>query len=61
MRLHHCLATQLAAAALLAGCAAGPAIDRSHVAVSQDSRVRYVILHYTHGDLARSLDRKSVV
>lgn len=39
---------------LLAGCAGGPAIDRSYSAASQDSRVRYVILHYTHGDLARS-------
>ncbi|GIZ50382.1 N-acetylmuramoyl-L-alanine amidase [Noviherbaspirillum aridicola] len=39
---------------LLAGCVSGPAIDRSYSAVSQDSRVRYVILHYTHGDLARS-------
>lgn len=39
---------------LLAGCASGPAIDRSYTSVSQDSRVRYVILHYTHGDLARA-------
>lgn len=39
---------------LIAGCASVPSIDRSYTAVSQDSRVRYVILHYTHGDLARS-------
>lgn len=39
---------------LLTGCASGPAIDRSYTSVSQDSRVRYVILHYTHGDLARA-------
>lgn len=40
---------------LLAGCAGGPPIDRSHVSISQDSRVRYVILHYTEGDFPRAL------
>jgi N-acetylmuramoyl-L-alanine amidase len=41
---------------LLAGCASGPLIDHSYSAVSQDSRVRYVILHYTHGDFPRALE-----
>lgn len=40
---------------LLAGCASGPLIDHSYASRAQDSRVRYVILHYTHGDSARSL------
>lgn len=43
-------------AALLAGCATGPVpLDRSFSAVSQDSRVRYLILHYTAIDSALSL------
>lgn len=41
--------------ALLAGCAGGPAIDTSHTAVGQNSRVQYIILHYTSTDLERSL------
>jgi N-acetylmuramoyl-L-alanine amidase len=50
--------TLLCAAAVLAlaGCAGGPAIDRTYSAVSQDSRVRYVILHYTHGDFPRAFE-----
>lgn len=42
-------------AALLAGCASGPRLDTRYSAVSQDSRVRYVILHYTALDSANSL------
>jgi N-acetylmuramoyl-L-alanine amidase len=43
-------------AALLAGCATGPVpIDDSIHAVSQDSRVRYVVLHYTALPAAESL------
>jgi N-acetylmuramoyl-L-alanine amidase len=45
----------LIAALFLAGCAGGPPIDRRHVSVAQDSRVRYVILHYTEGDFPRAL------
>nr|WP_137886066.1 N-acetylmuramoyl-L-alanine amidase [Pseudomonas sp. 2FE] len=41
--------------ALLAGCASGPRIDTSHPSVNQDSRVQFVILHYTSTGLARSL------
>lgn len=43
-------------ALLLSGCATGPVpIDRSVRAVSQDSRVRYVVLHYTALPAAESL------
>jgi N-acetylmuramoyl-L-alanine amidase len=45
----------LAACLLLAGCAAGPRIDHSYEAVSQGSRVRYVILHFTWDDWDASL------
>jgi len=41
---------------LLAGCAGGPPINRNYVSVSQDSRVRYVIVHYTEGNFPRALD-----
>lgn len=41
--------------ALLSGCASGPRIDTSFSAVSQDSRVRYLVLHYTFGDFPTSL------
>jgi N-acetylmuramoyl-L-alanine amidase len=40
----------------LAGCAAGPQIDRSHAATSQGSRVQYVILHFTWADWRSSLE-----
>jgi N-acetylmuramoyl-L-alanine amidase len=43
------------AALLLAGCASGPAIDKSLSARSQDSRVQYIIIHYTALDLQRSV------
>ncbi len=42
-------------ALLLAGCASGPWVDRSLSAQSQDSRVRYIVIHYTALDLARSV------
>lgn len=42
-------------AALLAGCASGPTVDTSLSARSQDSRVRYIILHYTALDMGRSV------
>ncbi|MEQ4616666.1 MAG: N-acetylmuramoyl-L-alanine amidase [Corticimicrobacter sp.] len=47
----------LACAALLAGCTGSKpyVLDTSHTAVSQDSRVRFIVLHYTAGDLDRSL------
>jgi N-acetylmuramoyl-L-alanine amidase len=40
---------------LLAGCAAGPPIDYSYTASSQDSRAQYLILHFTWGDYESSL------
>ena len=42
-------------AALLSACASGPRIDTSFSAVSQDSRVRFLILHYTFLDSPTSL------
>ena len=39
----------------LAGCAGAPVVDKSLSARSQDSRVRYIIIHYTAADLPRSL------
>ena len=42
--------------ALLAGCTSGPPIDHRYASVSQDSRVHYVILHYTGDDFPRSLE-----
>ncbi|MFI7868509.1 N-acetylmuramoyl-L-alanine amidase [Ectopseudomonas khazarica] len=43
-------------AVLLAGCTGGLRIDDSHTATGQNSRVQYVVLHYTSADLQRSLD-----
>ncbi|MGB4074012.1 N-acetylmuramoyl-L-alanine amidase [Pseudomonas sp.] len=40
---------------LLAGCSSGLRIDDSHIASGQNSRVQYIVLHYTSTDLARSL------
>jgi N-acetylmuramoyl-L-alanine amidase len=39
----------------LAGCAGMPPIDTRHAAQAQDSRVQFVILHYTDADLDESL------
>lgn len=40
---------------LLSACAQGPKIDDSHVSQNQNSRVQYIVVHYTSTDLARSL------
>lgn len=40
---------------LLAGCASGLRIDTSHSARGQDSRVQYIILHYTSSNAERAL------
>jgi N-acetylmuramoyl-L-alanine amidase len=45
----------LAAATLLGACAGGPPIDRSYTSIGQDSRVRFLVLHYTFGDFEGSL------
>ena len=41
--------------AWLAGCASGPAVDTRHTATGQDSRVMFLVLHYTDEDFANSL------
>lgn len=43
------------AATFLGGCATGLKIDASYSAVSQDSRVQYLIIHFTAEDFPRSL------
>ena len=44
------------ATVLLLGCASpGPLIDNRHHAVGQDSRVQFVVLHFTNENLADSL------
>lgn len=42
-------------AALLAGCATGPRIDRSYTATGQASRVKFIVLHYTVADKPSSI------
>lgn len=46
--------------ALLGGCASGLRIDSSHPSRNFDSRVQYVVLHYTSADLQRSLQLLTV-
>lgn len=43
--------------AVLAGCTSGPQlrIDHSQVSANQDSRIQFVVLHYTNASLERSL------
>jgi N-acetylmuramoyl-L-alanine amidase len=43
--------------AVMVGCTAQPKIDSRYHAVSQDSRVQFIVLHYTEVDFARSLNR----
>lgn len=45
----------LLSTALLAACAGGPSIDRTHNAVSQDSRAQFLIIHFTSEGFASSL------
>lgn len=40
---------------LLAGCASGPRFDTSHPSANFDSRVQFVVVHYTSASLERSL------
>ena len=44
---------------LLTGCAVGPQVDHSMSARSQDSRVRYIVIHYTAMDRQGSLHELS--
>ena len=44
-------------AVFAAGCATtGPAIDTSYTAAAQDSRVQFIVLHFTSTDFAESLE-----
>jgi len=40
---------------LLAGCASGPRYDTSHPSANHDSRIQFVVLHYTSASQDRSL------
>ncbi|KAB0497978.1 N-acetylmuramoyl-L-alanine amidase [Pseudomonas vancouverensis] len=40
---------------LLAGCASGPRYDTSHPSANYDSRIQFVVVHYTNASLERSL------
>jgi|SRR5690554_2031963 len=53
--LRHCLSLLLAYV-LLAGCSSGLRIDTSQQAQGQDSRVQYVILHYTSSNAERAMN-----
>jgi N-acetylmuramoyl-L-alanine amidase len=44
-----------ASALLLAACATGPVLDTTYTAKSQESRVQFLVLHYTEGDFPGSL------
>ena len=48
-------ASTILAALLLAGCATGLSIDDTYTAQSQDSRVQFLVLHFTNEDFPRSL------
>ena len=41
--------------AVVAGCATGPRYDTSYTAQGQDSRVQFLILHFTSGDFPDAL------
>ena len=49
------LACLLLAYLALAGCSGGLQIDTSHTARGQDSRVQYVVLHYTSSNAQRAM------
>ncbi|WP_460122608.1 N-acetylmuramoyl-L-alanine amidase [Pseudomonas sp. H3_G09] len=40
---------------VLAGCASGPSYDTSHPSANYDSRIQFVVVHYTSASLERSL------
>jgi N-acetylmuramoyl-L-alanine amidase len=40
---------------VLAGCASGPRFDTSHPSANYDSRVQFVVVHYSNASLERSL------
>jgi N-acetylmuramoyl-L-alanine amidase len=58
------LGAAMAAMLLSSGCAQRTMplnIDTSHVSVNQDSRVLYLVLHYTQGNFERSLSQLTTV
>lgn len=40
---------------LLAGCAGGPRIDTTYTSIGQESRVQFLVIHYTVGDYPSAL------
>ena len=55
--MKQCAASAICLAALLlGGCATGLKIDTTYTATSQDSRVQFLIIHFTTVDLPRSLN-----
>jgi N-acetylmuramoyl-L-alanine amidase len=40
---------------VLAGCASGPRLDTSYTSVNQDSRVQFLVLHFTSSDFPNAL------
>ena len=40
---------------LLAGCAGGPRIDTAYTSIGQESRVQFLVIHYTVGDYPSAL------
>jgi len=40
---------------LLAGCASGPRFDTRHPSANHDSRIQFVVVHYTSASMERSL------
>lgn len=47
--------TALALALALAGCASGPPIDARHACGGQESRVQFIVIHYTVGAFPSAL------
>ncbi len=45
----------IASLILLAGCASGPRFDTRHPSANYDSRIQFVVVHYTSASLERSL------
>ena len=42
-------------AALLCACASGPSVDRTYKATSQDSRIQFIVIHFTSTGFNESL------
>jgi N-acetylmuramoyl-L-alanine amidase len=52
--------TLLALACLLAGCAAGPAVDTTYTSQNQESRVQFLVIHYTWSNFPNALKELTV-